>query len=243
MKKIILLITMLALTVSLQAMSTDRESLVSWEHFKELVRDLSIPGFSARPQFENDDMDGFQAVYMQGNDLFMVKLKARNYQPGFSGTPYKLEGKEAEFMVMGQLGMLMVDLPESHSILTLASNKVKDQSAMEKIARETGLLEFTPASMDWPARIPSDYRLRGVLIDASEGRDYDAGFSYQVRVTLMMSSQVKESLVEMAGRYSDEGDFLRFPNGIILNYPFSELDSIDEMYGDNDEITFIYYTP
>lgn len=243
MKRNILIAILLAFTVSLQAMNTDRESLISWEHFKEQVSDLNIPGFSARPQFENDDIDGFQAVYMQGNDLFLIQLEARDYQPVYSGTPYKLDGKDAEFMVMGQLGMLMVDLPESYSILTLASNKIKDQSAMEKIARETGLLEFTPASMEWPARIPADYRLRGVLIDASEGRDYDAGFSYQVRVTLMMSRQVRESLTEMAGRYSDEGDFLRFPNGIILNYPFSELESIDEMYGEHDEIRFLYYIP
>ena len=104
-------------------------------------------------------------------------------------------------------------------------------------------MQMAPETVGWPSRIPADYRVKGVLLEAAEGSDYDAGFSYQVRATMIMSRQLKESLVQMADRYSDEGDFLRFPNGIILNYPFSEIESIDEMYRDNDEITFIYYIP
>lgn len=235
---------MLALIMSVSAQNYDRELLITFEQFKEKVSSVNIPGFSGKPQFDDELDDEYQAAFIQGSDVFMITIEARHNPPVWMGSPYDLEGKSAEFVVMGNLGMLMIDLPEVFSTLTLASTKIKEKSTLERIARDTGLMDIKPASIAWPSSIPVDYRLSGTLLEAfdSSGSDAD-GFSREVRVTLIMSNELKLSLTEMAARFVDEGNFLRFPNGIILNYPFSDIEDLDDMYSDYDEIRFLYYVP
>ncbi len=244
MKKSITFSLLLALVVSVTAQDYDRKSLITFEQFKDKVSGLSIPGFSGRPQFDDGIEDELEAVFMQGNDIFMIKTEARRYPPVWKDTPYQFDGKDAEFMVLGNLGMLLIDLPETYTVLSLASTRIKDQATLEKIAHETGLMAIVPHTVVWPARIPADYRLAGTLLNAADndGSDTDY-FSREVRVTLIMSPQLKESLVHMANKYGDEGNFLRFPNGMILNYPFSDIEEMEERYQEYDEISFTYYIP
>lgn len=242
MKKTIVFTIMLAWVFCAMAQDHDREILISSEQFETQVRTLRIPGFSGRPLFEHEE-EGYQAVFMQGNEVFVINLEARHYPPTWMGSPIQLDGLQAEFTVMGGMGMLIIDLPAAYAVLSLVSNKLTEQSALERIARETGFLGAAPASEPWPSRIPAAYRLRGVLLEASEGRDYDAGFSYQVRVSLVMGSELRASLMEMVARYGDEGGFLNLPNGMILNLPFSDLEDMDDLYVDHDLVQFIYYIP
>jgi hypothetical protein len=241
---VIAIIAGLIVSSSAKAQDFDRKSLITFEQFKEKVSGVSVPGFSGRPQIENEEDEGiFQAAFLKGNDMFLIKIEARHYSPGWTASPYKLDGKNAEFGLMAQLAMLLVDLPETYSVLTLVSNKIKDKATLEGVALETGFLQMAAESAGWPSHIPADYRLKGALLEATEGKDYDAGFSYQVRAKLIMSDQLKQSLLQLVNTYEDEGDFLRFPNGIILNYPFSDIESMDEMYNEHDVITFTYYIP
>lgn len=242
---VIAIIAGLIVSSSAKAQDFDRKSLITFEQFKEKVSGVNVPGFSGRPQIENEEDEGiFQAAFIKGNDMFLIKIEARHYSPGWTASPYKLEGKNAEFGLTAQLAMLIVDLPETYSVLTLVSNKIKDKATLEGIALETGFLQMAAESAGWPSSIPADYRLKGVLLEASEVEDLDTGvFSYQVRAKLIMSDQLKQSLLQLVNTYEDEGDFLRFPNGIILNYPFSDIESMDEMYNEHDVITFTYYIP
>ena len=123
MKKVYAIVLLMAFGFSMSAQEYGRKSLITTDQFEKNVRGLSIPGFSGRPQFETDEEDEFQAAYVQGNDVFMIKIEARHYPPGWSTSPYKLDGKDAEFGLMGQLAMLIIDLPETYSVLTLASTK------------------------------------------------------------------------------------------------------------------------
>jgi hypothetical protein len=245
-KSNMLMLTVLAallITATTNAQDYEPKSLITPEQFIEKVRGMNIPGFSGRLQFETDEEDEFQAAFSQGGEIVIITLNARHRPPTWSVSPYKLDGKDAEYVFRNGMGTLAIDLPETYSVLTIGSNKIKDKAGLERIARETGFMRIAPESAGWPTRIPADYRLKGVLLEVTEGRDYDADFSYQVRATLIMSKQVLESLMELMGKYEDEGDFLRFPDGTILNYPFSEIESIDEMYGENEKITFTYYIP
>lgn len=244
MKKTTTFSLLLALVISVTAQDYDRQSMISFEQFREKVSGINIPGFNTRPQFDDELDDELSAVFVQGNDIFLIKTEARRYPPVWMDAPFDFDGKEAEFVVVGNMGMLMIDLPETYTVLTLASTRIKDQATLEKIARETGLMAIAPGSAAWPARIPADYRLAGTLLEAADSDGSDTGyFSGEVRVTLIMSPQLKESLMQMANKYDDEGNFLRFPNGIILNYPFSDIEDMDEMYSEYDEIRFTYYIP
>ncbi len=49
---------------------------------------------------------------------------------------------------------------------------------------------------------------------------------------MMVDRQLNNSLKKLRNSYVDEGDFLRFPNGMILNFPFPDIDDIYEMYND-----------
>ena len=229
---------------NLSAQNNERKSAITFEQFKDKISGISIPGFLAKPQIEEEeDEDTFQATFTKGKDLFIVKIEARHYPPGWTGAPYKLNGKNAEFGTVGQLAMLIIDLPETYSVLTLISNNIKDKATFENIAIKTGFMNMAQESAPWPLRIPVDYRLNGVLLESSESKDCDAGFSFQVKVEMVMCDMLKQSLIKMANKYENQGDFLRFPNGIILNFSFSEIDSIDDMYKNNDIISFIYYIP
>ncbi len=244
MKRTITLSIMLAMVVSVTAQDYDRASLISFEQFEEQVIGLNISGFSGRPQFDDEEEGIFQAYFLDGDDVFMIKIEARHSPPVWMGSPYEFDGNIAEFMIISNMGMLIIDLPETYSVLALASTRIKDKAFLERIARETGLMKISPALAEWPSSIPAEYRMAGALLNAvdASGSDTD-GFSREVRVTLIMSNELKLSLREMAQRYGDEGNFLPFPNGIILNYPFSDIDDMEDMFSDNDEVRFVYYIP
>lgn len=239
------IIAVLLLSGNAKSQDFERKSLITFKQFTEKVSVLKIQGFSGKPQFESDDDEGeYSAYFIQGGESVVIKLEARHYPPAWTTGRYKLDGKDAEYGSLPNMGILTVDLPDTYSILNIGSTRIRDKAALEQIARQTGLMQITPVSAAWPVQIPDAYRLSGVLLETSAGSGSDAdGFSNQISVTLIMSRQLKYSLIEMAEKYTDEGDFLRFPNGMILNYPFSEIESIDEMYRDNDELTFIYYIP
>ncbi len=243
MKRICTLVLLFAMGISMTAQDYERKSMITPEQFIEKVRGMNIPGFSGRPQFETDEEDEFQAAFMQGGNILLITLNARHRPPTWSASTYKLDGKDAEYVFRSGMGTLAIDLPETYSVLTIGSNKIKDKADLEQIARQTGLMQIAPVSVAWPASVREEYRLKGVLLEASQGPDHYVGLRYMVQATLQMSSQVKESLLELMDRYEDQGDFLQFPDGTILNYPFSDIESIDEMYGENVKITFTYYIP
>ncbi len=243
--KLLLLATIgLLITATTIAQDYERKSMVTVEQFVERVSSMSIPGFSGRPQFETDEEDEFQAAFLQGNDILLITLAARRVSPTWSASPYKLDGKDAEYVSISGMGTLVIDLPETYSMLSIGSTKIKDKSTLEQIARQTGLMEITPASLSvaWPASVPEEYRLKGVLMEASEGPDHYAGLRYMVSATIISSSELKESLIALANKYGDQGGFMRFPNGIFLNFP-GEIESIDEWWGENEFVSFTYYIP
>jgi hypothetical protein len=245
-KSNMLMLTVLAallITATTNAQDYEPKSLITPEQFIEKVRGMNIPGFSGRLQFETDEEDEFQAAFSQGGEIVIITLNARHRPPTWSVSPYKLDGKDAEYVFRNGMGTLAIDLPETYSVLTIGSNKIKDKAGLEQIARQTGLMQIAPVSVAWPASIREEYRLKGVLLEASQGPDHYVGLRYMVKATLQMSAQVLESLLELMDRYEDQGDFLQFPDGTILNYPFSDIESIDEMYGENEKITFTYYVP
>jgi len=239
---VLAVLVVLLITATTNAQEYERKSMITPEQFVEKVRGMNIPGFSGRPEFETDEEDEFQAAFLQGNDVLLITLEARHRPPTWSASPYKLDGKDAEYVSMGGMGTLVVDLPETYSVLTIGSNKIKDKATLEQIARQTGLMQIAPVSVAWPASVPEEYRLKGVLLEASQGPDHYAGLKYMVSASIISGSQLKESLIALANKYGDEGGFMRFPNGIILNYS-GEIENIDEWCRENDVVSFTYYIP
>lgn len=91
------------------------------------------------------------------------------------------------------LAMLIIDLPENYSVLTLISNNINDKATFENIAIRTDFMNIAQESALWPTRIPVDYRLKGVLLESSESKDYDAGFSFKVKVEMVMCDMYKHN--------------------------------------------------
>lgn len=234
-----------AITFSAQAQDYIHKPLFSFEVFQEHVSKASIPGFTMPPELENLEDEGeFMAAYVAGNDVFMIKIETRWNTP-WDTPPYHVDGKAAEFYIFNELAMLMIDLPELNSILTVGSNKIKNKTDLEEIARQTGFLQLEPTTVSWPGLIPEEYRIEGTLIEASEGEDFDTGiFSYQVHVTLVMSPLLKQSLYDLMEKYDgSEEMFVKFPDGTILNFPFHSIDEIDGYYAKDSWIKFVYYIP
>jgi len=238
-------LAVLLITSTTNAQDDERKSMITPEQFVEKVSGMKIPGFSGRPEIETDVDDEFQATFLHGHDVVIIKLESRRVSPTWSASPYKLDGKDAEYVSMGGMGSLVVDLPETYSVLTIGSNKVQDKASLERIARETGLMQIAPASVAWPASVPEEYRIEGTLLEASEGEDFDTGaFSYQVRVTMVMSPLLKQSLNNLLGKFDgSEEVFVQFPDGTILNFPFHSIDEIDDDYPKDALIKFVYYIP
>ncbi len=238
-------LAVLLITATTNAQDYERKSMITPEQFVEKVSGMNIPGFSGMPEYETDEEDEFQAAFLQGNDVLIITLEARHRPPTWSASPYKLDGKDAEYVSMGGMGSLVVDLPETYSVLTIGSNKIKDKASLERIARETGLMQIASVSVAWPASVPEEYRLKGTLLEASEGEDFDTGvFSYQVRVTMVMSPLLKQSLNDLLRKFDgSEEMFVQFPDGTILNFPFHSIDEIDDDYPKDALIKFVYYIP
>lgn len=247
MKKIksVVMVFLLIMAGSLQAQDYQREPLITFEQFEEAISNLRIQGFGATPYIEEDEGE-YEAAFVQGNDVFMIKIEPRNHQPVWHKGSYKLDGKDAEFSLIANMGILIIDLPDTYSVLSLSSTKIKDKATLEKIARDTRFMQISPASANWPARIPAAYRIEGLLLESSDSAGSDAGFSYEVRVVMVMSPQLKNSLFKLRNKCVFKGKeevFLQFADGIILNLPFSDLEDIDDMYNTNEEIRFTYYIP
>ncbi len=249
MKTSVMLVTAIVaglfITATANAQDDDRKSMITTEQFVEKVRDMKVPGFSGRPQFETDIEGEFQAAFIQGNDILLITLAARRVSPTWSGSPYKLDGKDAEYVLissMGGMGTLAIDLPETYSVLTIGSNKIKDKATLEQVARQTGLMEIAPASVAWPVIVPEEYRLKGVLMEVSQGPDNYVGLQYMVSADIVPSSELKESFIALVNKYGDQGGFMNFPNGIILSFG-GGVDNIDEWFAEKDLVSFIYYIP
>ncbi len=104
---------------------------------------------------------------------------------------------------------------------------------------------MTPDVVSWPSIIPPNYRIKGTLLEAKSSDGSDTGYyNAEVRVTLAMSAEVKNSLIKLMHDYDgSEEVFVRFPDGIILNFPFSSIDEIDDFYAKDSLIKFVYYIP
>ncbi len=139
----------------------------------------------------------------------------------------------------------MIDLPETNSILTLASNKLIDITDFETIALQTGFLDLKSEIASWPQIIPAEYRIDGTLIEANASEGSDTGYyNTEARVTLIMSKTVKNSLIRLMEDFDgSEEIFISFPDGTILNFPFNSIEEIDDFYPPESLISFVYYIP
>ncbi len=244
MQKISTTLCLIMISSLLFAQGLNDEPPISFEQFREQVKNLRVPGFSGGPQMEQEEGE-YTAAFVQGEEIFMIQLGHRMHPPEWSNSPYKFEGKDAEYVNIGWMNILAIDLPGIQAFLTLGSTKEVNQSDLEAIARQTGImdLEIAQTTIPWPSRIPLAYRLQGELIKANEHDGKSEGFSYIITVNLIFSQELRASLGEMIKDYGNEGGFLVLPNGMILNFPFEELEGLDNRYSFNDRIAFSYYIP
>lgn len=166
--------------------------------------------------------------------------------PSWSGSPYKLDGKDAEYELLAysgySQGVLKVYLPLIESLLVIRSDYTMDQAGLESIARNTGLMDKKVPQAQWPDLINPDFRLKGMVYDIireenpAEGPD----FKYRFTVIAMMDSELDQSFKDLQSRYVDDGN-IKFPDGSLINYP---TDNLYDMYKDYDwPVRFDYYIP
>jgi len=243
MKKTILIIFTVFLVSGVLAQDYDKQKLLSFEVFKKEISQVRISGFSGNPTFEDEDEGEFSAFWTNGNDVLVIKLETRYYPPVMNIAPYKFENKNSDFALIGELAVLIIDLPEVHAVLSIASNKIKDKKQLETIAKQSNLLNIKPKTVEWSQRIPQKFRLKGTLLETNDGLSSLPDFSYEVNLTIVSDNASKQSFRQLISEYGDDGGFTRFPDGIILNHPFSDIEDIDDFYPEHSEIRVVYYIP
>ncbi len=243
-RDIVLTVLLLLFATGGNGLNPDRRMLVGFDRFTESVKNIKIAGFPGNAMIEIPDEDEreYTAHFISGKDVLGIKLEVRYYSPISQDTKYIFNGYEADFAVMGQMAILIVDLPHLCTILTVLSNKIKDKPALERIAAETGIMELKPLMQSWPETIPSEYQLKGILLDNPVTKAVD-GYTYMVTVRMIMGTELKSSLVHLASIYGDQEGFIQFPDGVILDYPSSEVNDIDDFHPENSIVEFYYYIP
>ena len=247
MKKLLIVVILLSVfsVISYAQDELLQKPFFSFDEFKESVSGVSVPGFDGVSEWEDNQEEGeYLAIFLKGTAILFIKIEYREHK-GMVESLYYLDGEGADFYTLNDLAMLMVDLPETNSILTIASNKLMTQVELEKIARQTGILDLEAPIAQWPAIIPAEFRIEGTLLEAKTSEGSDTGhYSSEVRVTLVMSDRVIKSLKQMLIDYDgSEEVFIRFPDGIILNLPLNGIDEIVDYYPKDSLIRFIYYMP
>ncbi len=105
----------------------------TFEVFKEHVSRLSIPFFNKVSEFENYEDEGeYEALYLKGDDILLIKIEYREGKAK-DMPQYLLDGKDTEFYNISGLGMLIIDLPDINSILTISSNKIKKKMNLKRL--------------------------------------------------------------------------------------------------------------
>lgn len=118
---------------------------ISYEQFVRKVRALSVPGHSGSPQtYSYPDGSAYVARYMRRDEGTSIMLLERPPQPVWWGEPYKLEGNDAQFIDHSGLVTLTIDLYRIGAMLTISSTTILDQSTVEKLAIQSGLMEMGP---------------------------------------------------------------------------------------------------
>ncbi|NCB07795.1 MAG: hypothetical protein EOM73_06495 [Bacteroidia bacterium] len=225
--------------------SAQEQMKISFVEFSEMVKTLKISGFPTLSEIteEEGEYAEYQAYFLSGNDMFSVKLEPRKGGPNWSGSPYLLDGKKAEFAVSGNLAMFFVDLPATESVLTLISNKIKEKQQFEQIARKTGLLEKTPKTVAWPSEIQVAYRPDCVIVDIERVESSTEGYTTEYFLTVLMSDNLKKSVKRLRAQFEDNENYIVFTDKTVLTSQFGELDDLNDCCADNENVVISFQIP
>jgi hypothetical protein len=131
--------------IDYQEVENDSSGL--YEQFVEKIRTLNIPGFSGLPEIDQyPDGSGYTASFMKDGEGSNIMLVERPPKPDWWGEPYKLDGKDAQYIDHGGLSTITIDLTEIQSMLIISSTTILDKATLEQIARQTGLMQISPVS-------------------------------------------------------------------------------------------------
>ncbi|MGE0019679.1 MAG: hypothetical protein AB7S72_08450 [Draconibacterium sp.] len=225
--------------------SAQEQMKISFGEFSKIVKTLKIPSFPTLSEIteEEGEYAEYQAYFLIGNDMFSVKLEPRKGGPNWSGSPYLIDGKKAEYAISGNLAVLFIDLPAIECVLTLISNKIKEKQQFEQIAQETGLLEKTQKTVAWPPEIAAAYRPDCIIVDIERIESTIDGITTEYFLTVLMSDGLKQSVKKLRNQYEDNGHYIVFTDKTVLTSQFGELDDLDDCCAENEKVVISFQIP
>lgn len=224
---------------------TQNALAIDVEKMTNLTQALTIEGFGTPDSVDTED-DTVIATYQKGKDFLRIKIETRSSAPNWDTRTYLFEGNETEFAQVSNMGMLVIDLKKSESILTLSSNRITDQQALEMIARQTGLLNASLDSVAWPDPVPQAYRIHGKVIEAGVFESDLDGYNTVCEITFMVDDVFKNAYSGMLSQYRDADtslDYIVFPDTSMLTQPYAELEELLKIHSNGDQVTLSYYIP
>lgn len=119
---------------------------ITYKQFVQKVRALKIPGFSGSPRTDQyPDGSAYEARFKRGEEGTSILLMA-NKEPDWFGEPYKLDGKNAQYLDHGGMSTITIYLPDIQAVLFIGSTTILDKAGLEQIALQTGLMQISPGS-------------------------------------------------------------------------------------------------
>jgi hypothetical protein len=135
-----------------------------------------------------------------------------------------------------------VELIALNACLTVTAKKPLDQSLLDKITESLTLTSWkSPEGITWPAEIPANQRIQGMIRSIEKQEASTEGYAYEYHVVAAWNKTLVESVEKILTQYSGGLDVTNMGTFTFICSSTDSFDFLKTGFKEGEEVQFIYY--